>query len=114
MNWEAIGAIGESLGAIGVIATLIYLAVQIRQNSKTIEAQMYQSRSHMAEERYGQVADSPYLAAIYCKLESDGHPFDPQKVDDLNAEELLRLRFAEQRMLRGLDNVFHQHSLGFI
>lgn len=33
MNWEAIGAVGEILGAIGVIATLGYLAVQIRQNT---------------------------------------------------------------------------------
>ena len=33
MNWEAIGAVGEILGAIGVIVTLGYLAVQIRQNT---------------------------------------------------------------------------------
>jgi len=33
MNWEAIGAIGEIIGAGGVIVTLAYLAVQIRQNS---------------------------------------------------------------------------------
>ncbi len=31
MNWDAIGAIGETLGAIAVIATLIYLGSQIRQ-----------------------------------------------------------------------------------
>ena len=37
MNWEAIGAIGEVAGAIGVIATLLYLAVQIRQNTKSIK-----------------------------------------------------------------------------
>ncbi len=36
MNWEALGAIGEILGAIGVIATLAYLAVQIRQNTRAI------------------------------------------------------------------------------
>ena len=30
MNWEAIGAIGDILGAISVIATLGYLAVQIK------------------------------------------------------------------------------------
>ena len=35
MNWEAIGAVGEILGAIGVIATLGYLAVQIRQNTRS-------------------------------------------------------------------------------
>lgn len=33
MNWDAIGAIGEIIGAAGVIATLIYLAIQIRQNT---------------------------------------------------------------------------------
>ncbi len=33
MNWEAIGAIGEVVGGIGVIVTLGYLAVQIRQNT---------------------------------------------------------------------------------
>ena len=35
MNWEAIGAIGESVGAAGVIASLVYLAVQIRQNTRS-------------------------------------------------------------------------------
>ena len=36
MNWEALGAIGEIFGAIGVIATLVYLATQIRQNTRAI------------------------------------------------------------------------------
>ena len=30
MNWEAIGAVGEVLGAIAVVITLGYLAVQVR------------------------------------------------------------------------------------
>ncbi len=33
MNWDAIGAIAELLGAVGVIASLVYLATQIRQNA---------------------------------------------------------------------------------
>ena len=32
MNWDAVGAIAELLGAIGVIASLVYLATQIRQS----------------------------------------------------------------------------------
>ncbi len=43
MNWEAIGAVGEVAGAAGVIASLIYLAVQIRQNTRSVEAATYQS-----------------------------------------------------------------------
>ena len=34
MNWEAIGTIAEVIGAIGVIVTLVYLAHQIRDNTK--------------------------------------------------------------------------------
>jgi hypothetical protein len=34
MNWDALGAIGEIVGAAGVIASLIYLAIQVRQGTK--------------------------------------------------------------------------------
>ena len=35
MNWEAIGAIGEILGALAVVATLVYLATQVRYAKAT-------------------------------------------------------------------------------
>ena len=41
VNWAAIGAIGELIGGAAVIATLIYLAIQLRQNTKGIRAQSY-------------------------------------------------------------------------
>ncbi len=49
MNWDAIGAVAELLGAIGVIASLVYLAGQIRdsreqmsQNTRAVRAGAYQ------------------------------------------------------------------------
>jgi hypothetical protein len=36
VNWDAIGAVAELLGALGVIISLIYLAVQIRQNTQSV------------------------------------------------------------------------------
>lgn len=35
MGWslQDLGAVGEFVGAIGVVVTLVYLAYQIRQNS---------------------------------------------------------------------------------
>ena len=39
MNWDALGAIAELLGAIAVFLTLAYLTVQVRQNSKALELQ---------------------------------------------------------------------------
>jgi hypothetical protein len=36
VNWEALGAIANLFAAIGVIATLIYLSIQIRQNNNQL------------------------------------------------------------------------------
>ncbi len=46
MNWDAIGAISESLGALGVIASLIYLATQMRNNTiaSAVEAKLTTTR----------------------------------------------------------------------
>ncbi|MCJ7451002.1 MAG: hypothetical protein MUO39_00800 [Steroidobacteraceae bacterium] len=34
MNWAAIGAIGEIVGAMAVVVSLVYLAIQIREQNK--------------------------------------------------------------------------------
>jgi hypothetical protein len=38
MDWtiQNLGALGEFVGSIGVIITLVYLAVQIRQNTQSV------------------------------------------------------------------------------
>ena len=36
MNWEAAAAIAEVTGAVAVVVSLIYLAVQIRQNTRVV------------------------------------------------------------------------------
>jgi hypothetical protein len=38
VNWEAVGALAELGGALGIIVTLAYLAVQLRQNSALLSA----------------------------------------------------------------------------
>ena len=45
MNWEAIGAVGEILGAIGVVLTLLYLSIQTRNNTNATNAASAQAVS---------------------------------------------------------------------
>jgi hypothetical protein len=43
MNWDAIGAVGEIIGALAVVVSLIYLASQIRiQNRESRAASVHQ------------------------------------------------------------------------
>lgn len=37
MNWDAVSAIGQFAGALAVVVTLIYLGIQIRQNSQGLK-----------------------------------------------------------------------------
>jgi hypothetical protein len=42
MNWEAVGAVAEAFGVVTILVSLIYVAIQVRQNteqvSRTLEA----------------------------------------------------------------------------
>ena len=38
MEWDALGAVAELMGAIGVIASLIYVGGQIKQNTRATRA----------------------------------------------------------------------------
>ena len=44
MNWDAISAIGEIVGAVAVIATLLYLAKEIQQNSVSVAISVCETR----------------------------------------------------------------------
>jgi len=57
MNWDAIAAIAEGLGAVGVIATVVYLAFQIRQNTKSIQGSTQQSLMSQEMAMYALLSD---------------------------------------------------------
>ena len=65
MNWEALGAIGEIVGAIAVVLTLGYLAVQIRQNTRSVRAATHHSSARAATETQNIFAQSNDLARIF-------------------------------------------------
>lgn len=65
MNLEDLGNIGELVGAIGVICTLAYLAVQIRQNTRALKATSHQETTREASDFTAQIAGDAEVARIY-------------------------------------------------
>lgn len=65
MNWEAITAVSELIGAIGVIASLLYLAVQIKADSKARRAATVHDQSEAYRTLLGMIATDSELAKIY-------------------------------------------------
>jgi len=62
MNWETIGSISELVGAIAVLATLIYLAMQIRQNAQSIDRQTEIARAQILQDRADSIIQMSILA----------------------------------------------------
>ena len=85
MNWDAIGAIGEILGAIAVFMTLVYLAVQIRQNTASVTTATYDSVMAGITDINLVVARDPEVASIVAR----GFLVP----DSLNAFEAYRFQF---------------------
>ena len=67
MNWEALGAIGEIVGAVAVVITIAYLAVQIRQNSRSLRAAAYQDAVRSANDWSSLLVRDPELYALFSR-----------------------------------------------
>lgn len=67
MNWEAIGAIGEVVGAVAVLVTLGYLALQIRQNTAALRSTATQGAHDQAAGVYRTLSADPELAMIFVR-----------------------------------------------
>ena len=64
MNWEAISAVGQLVGAIAVLITLIYLAIQMKQNTAAVATSTYESTMSGFNDINVVVASTPELASI--------------------------------------------------
>ena len=106
MNWEAIGAVGEALGALGVITTLGYLAVQIRQNTKSVRRTAHISTTDAFNQLSSLVVQDPEVARI-----SRIGALDPGK---LNEEERYRFERLTGMLINNFENLFFQHRDGLL
>jgi len=105
MNWDAIGAIAESVGALGVIVSLIYLALQVRQNTKQVRLSRVQETSSTLQDGFA-VLYHPGNPQIWYK----GH-YNPDELDEQDAH---TFRLFMERALYNLQNVVYQHEHGLI
>lgn len=65
--WDAIGAVGEVLGALAVVATLIYLSKQLRQNSQQIRLNSSQIAHQNYSSNIREVLSDPELLPLFRK-----------------------------------------------
>ena len=108
MNWDAIGAIGEIIGALAVVVSLLYLATQIRISNNAARQSRTQDLQAQMNTWYKAVCATDEMWSIWVKGCTD----DPTITDnELGRFRVLLLdltqifaRFEEQRQISDVDD----------
>jgi hypothetical protein len=106
VNWEAIGAIAELIAAIAVLPTLLYVAVQVRQNTRALKSSTFQELSSSLSSNAEAIVSIPSMVPLLVKLDAQHEP--------LTAEEKARFHYFMIMVFRRLEAVHIQRSLGSI
>jgi hypothetical protein len=83
VNWDAIGAVAEVIGALAVLITLIYLALQIRQNTRAINSSALDSTVNTISIARQSIYENDDVARVYLKGMAT-----PEELDELVASEV--------------------------
>jgi hypothetical protein len=107
MNWEAIHAVAELAGAIAIVASLAYLALQVRQNTKTLRAWIFQGTLIEAVRMRVAAGQDPKMASLL--FETARHSYS--QLPEHEQKQALHLIVG---LCRLYENVHHQHARGMI
>ena len=79
MNWEVAGAIGEIIGALGVIASLLYLAVQIKARTVSSKVEAKLTTTGFMTEFNSNFINEPELYEIWTRAHKGTEDFTEQE-----------------------------------
>ena len=106
MNWEALGAIAELLGAGGVVISLLYLAAQIRQNSRIAKVTAQEAAVRGFRDVQKSFLLDPVLNRLLMRSTKNWHTAPP--------EEQARLANALFQILKTWESIHLYYSRGLL
>ena len=118
---QLLGNYGEFIGAIAVVVTLFYLAVQVRQSKEATEAnthsidesrrlamaQTYQARASTSFSAFSSAAEVGGMAPILTEYETSGY-------ESLSPNERIRFGQYARSIAIWFDNLFYQYQQGYL
>ncbi len=97
----------QILGGIGVIASLIYVAIQIRNNARAVRAATYHQVSNTFISHWDGLANNPETLSVLLRGASDFASLD----DNV---ELSRYYLATMATMRRFENAWFQFKVGVL
>lgn len=104
MTIQDLGSVGEFVAAAATLATLAYLAVQIRKNTIAVRAGSHQAVSDSFIALNSWIARDPAVARIY-RVGAD-------HLDELTEDERVQFGFMLLSVFRAYETTYYQHRVG--
>jgi hypothetical protein len=98
------GSIGEIIGGIAVLATVVYLAIQLRQSTQATHRHTYNAAADSMAQFSWNLAKNPYLQKLYRNMLSTP--------DSLTADELLQAETILDAYLTLMES-YYLHNIQF-
>ncbi len=104
MTLQDLGSIGELVGAIATVGTLLYLAIQIRANTRTVRADARRSHFIAESTSYASIVENHDVAKMF-----QAGLADPKSLD---APDRLRFMFLLSPFVAHAQLEFLEHQEG--
>ena len=101
-----LGSLGEFIGAMAVVISLIYLALQVRHNTRAVRSSMHQDMIESTLRIAESLSDNGDVSRIVIKAEED--------YDNLTREERLRFEAYAERVFGNFESVFYSYRNSMI
>ena len=98
----------EAIGLVSVIASLIFVGVEIRQNTTAIRGATQQEISYQISEIYKIAVDNEKIALITSQA------YKGIEKDDLSETDFSRFWLFTMMGLRRVENIYLQYNNGFV
>lgn len=105
MTLSDLGSIGEFVSSIAVVISLIYVAIQIRQNSR---------ETRLASQQRALEASRDMITRMATKEATELFAKGSEEPDSLTGAEILQLRLLRTAQLRNIENAYLMHLAGVI
>jgi hypothetical protein len=106
MNWEAISAVSEFVGAMAVVVSLLYLSIQIKGNTESSRTSTYQAVVCEFGALNRTMASTPGLSTLFIRGMED--------FALLSADEKARCSQLFFACFHNFENMFYQYKKGYL
>src|SRR5437763_8298317 len=106
MNWEAISAVGQIVGAAGVIISVIYLAQQVRSNARQTRLASMRSMSDAFNQWLQSLAENAEFGDLYYRGMRD--------FESIQGPDLPRFSALMDHLFRIYEDMYYQKLEGHL